>query len=185
MPPDGEDVPAVNVSLRRGRAGDVPAIVALYKAVGATPGGIARRPHEVTTEYVSDFVAHSLERGIIIVAEFPDSTRLAGELHAYRADLEVMKHVLGDLTVAVHPEAQGQGVGRRLFIELLDEVKSKHPDITRVELVTQVSNTRAQRLYESVGFVREGLMKSRILGPGGQVEDDIPMAWLREGSESG
>ena len=60
----------MNVRLRRGRKDDVPAIIDLYKVVGGIIPGIARRPHEVTTEYVSDFVAHSLERGIIIVAEF-------------------------------------------------------------------------------------------------------------------
>jgi ribosomal protein S18 acetylase RimI-like enzyme len=181
-------------TLRRGRASDVAAIVELYRVVGATPGGIARRPDEVTTEYVSEFVANSLERGIIIVAEFPDKSHserseesarpaLAGELHAYRADLFVMKHVMGDLTIAVHPDAQGQGLGRRMFRELLDDVIANHPDVTRVELITQESNVRAQRLYESVGFRAEGRMEGRILGPSGHVETDIPMAWLRERSD--
>ncbi|MGH7678086.1 MAG: GNAT family N-acetyltransferase [Gemmatimonadaceae bacterium] len=172
--------PARAFHVRAGRGEDAPAIRALYQAVGATPGGIARRPDEVTTDYVNDFVAHSLARGIIIVAEFPDSTRLAAELHAYRSDLQVLKHVMGDLTIAVHPDAQGQGLGRRMFVELLDEVKSKHPDVTRVELITQESNTRAQRLYESVGFRREGWLPGRIVGPSGQKEADIPMAWLRD-----
>jgi len=151
----------------------------LYQAVAATPGGIARTVGEVTTEYVDDFVAQSLQRGILIVAEAAGSPGLAAELHAYRSELHVFAHVLGDLTVAVHPTAQGQGIGRQLFTRLLDEVALDHPDITRVELVTQESNVRALQLYESVGFRREGRLESRIRNSSGGFEADIPMAWYR------
>lgn len=165
--------------VRHGRREDASAIQALYKAVAATPGGIARTPHEVTIEYVNDFVTHSLERGIILVAELPDSAGLAGELHAYRSELENFSHVMGDLTVAIHPDAQGRGLGRRLFTRLLEDVVRDHPHITRVELVTQEDNERALRLYESVGFKREGRFEGRIRGANGVLVADIPMGWLR------
>lgn len=136
-------------------------------------------PAEITDDYVHDFVEHSLERGIIVVAEFAGTSRLAGEIHAYRSDIELFSHVLGDLTIAVHPDAQGQGVGRRMFSRLLDEVKADHADISRVELITSDSNARAQRLYESLGFRQEGRLEGRIRSVNGGVEADIPMAWLR------
>jgi ribosomal protein S18 acetylase RimI-like enzyme len=165
--------------LRHGRSEDASAIRDLYATVAATPGGLARLPDEVTREYVSDFVAQSLERGILFVAELPGVSGLAGELHAYRSELHVFKHVLGDLTVAVHPAAQGQGIGRQLFVRLLDEVARDHADITRVELVTQESNVRALKLYESLGFQREGRLEGRIRSPNGGFEADIPMAWFK------
>lgn len=165
--------------VRRGTREDAPAIRSLYQAVAAIPGGLARTPAEITTDYVNGFVEHSLERGILIVAEFHGSSRLAGEIHAYRSDIELFSHVLGDLTIAVHPDAQGQGIGRRMFTRLLDEVKSSHPDVTRVELITGESNARAQHLYESLGFRKEGRLEGRIRTDGGGVEADIPMAWLR------
>ncbi|MDQ3517566.1 MAG: GNAT family N-acetyltransferase, partial [Gemmatimonadota bacterium] len=165
--------------LRRGRREDAPAIQLLYQAVAATPGGIARSPGEVTSDYVDGFVARSLQRGILIVAEVPGLSGLAAELHAYRSELSLFAHVLGDLTVAVHPEAQGQGIGRQLFTLLLEEVTRDHPDITRVELVTAESNARALHLYESVGFNREGRFEGRIRNSSGGVEADIPMAWYR------
>ena len=112
-----------------------------------------------------------------MVAEVPGLSGLAAELHAYRSELSLFAHVLGDLTVAVHPEAQGQGIGRQLFTLLLDEVTRDHPDITRVELVTAESNARALHLYESVGFNREGRFEGRIRNSSGGVEADIPMAW--------
>jgi ribosomal protein S18 acetylase RimI-like enzyme len=171
------------ITLRAGRQEDAAAIQALYRTVAAIPGGLARTPSEITEEYVRGFVEHSLDRGIIVVAEFParlsGSSELAGEIHAYRSDIELFSHVLGDLTIAVHPGAQGRGVGRRMFTRLLDEVKADHPDVTRVELITGESNARAQHLYESLGFRKEGRLEGRIRAAGGGVEADIPMAWLR------
>jgi ribosomal protein S18 acetylase RimI-like enzyme len=165
--------------IRHGTLEDARAIQTLYQAVAATPDGLARRPVEVTSDYVNDFLVHSLERGILMVAELPGLSRLAGEIHAYRSDLHVFSHVMGDLTIAVHPDAQGRGIGRRMFSQLLDDVINNHPDVTRVELITQESNLRALRLYESLGFRREGRLEGRIRTGSGGVEADIPMGWLR------
>ena len=167
------------VTLRPGTAADAPAIAALYRAVAVVPGGIARAPAEVTAEYVNGFVARSLARGVILVAERDGLPGLAGEVHAYRSELQIFAHVLGELKVAVHPMAQGQGIGHRLFVTLLDLVTREHPDITRVELITQETNHRALRLYEGLGFRREGRLAGRIRQPDGTLDADIPLAWLR------
>ncbi len=79
--------------------------------VATTPGGIARSPDEVNREYVDGFVSKSLDRGIILVAELEGLPGLAAEVHAYRSELRIFRHVLGELTVAVHPATQGQGIG--------------------------------------------------------------------------
>ena len=167
------------MDIRPGRRDDVTAIEALYRSVAATPGGIARSPEEVSRAYVEGFVLRSLDCGIILVAELEGLPGLAGELHAYRSELRIFRHVLGELTVAVHPLAQGQGIGRKLFERLLDTVIRDHPNITRVELITQETNHRALRLYEGVGFRREGRLAARIMGPDGNLDADIPLAWLR------
>ena len=167
------------VNIRPGRIEDVVAIEALYREVGATPGGIARSPDEVSRDYVEGFVSRSLDRGIILVAELEGLSGLAGELHAYRSDLRIFRHVLGELTVAVHPATQGQGIGRKLFERLLDLVVEEHPDITRVELITSETNHRALRLYEGMGFRREGRLPGRVIWPDGRIDADIPLAWLR------
>ena len=60
-----------------------------------------------------------------------------------------------------------------------DLVTREHPDITRVELITQETNQRALRLYEGVGFRREGRLAGRIRGPDGSLDADIPLAWFR------
>ena len=70
-------------------------------------------------------------------------------------------------------------MGRALFTTLLDTVTRERPDIVRVELMTAERNHRAQRLYESVGFIREGRLDRAIRGVDGTPEADIPMAWFR------
>ena len=165
--------------VRRGTRTDAAAIRALYATVAATPGGLARVPDEITNAYVEEVVERSVADGVIVVAELDGLAGLAGELHTYRAGLRVFAHVLGELTVAVHPTAQGRGIGRRLFEMLLQVVRLEQPDITRIELITQESNQRALRLYESLGFRREGRLEGRIRSPSGGVEADIPMSWRK------
>ncbi|MCH2097329.1 MAG: GNAT family N-acetyltransferase, partial [Pseudomonadales bacterium] len=70
-------------------------------------------------------------------------------------------------------------VGRRLFEALLEQVRTAHPEILRVELIASASNRRAISLYTSLGFEQEGEMRGRIRTPEGGFESDIPMAWHR------
>jgi putative acetyltransferase len=152
--------------------------VALYRAVAAPPGGLARDSDEISAEYVGAFLEKSGKSGVALVAAAPGSG-LAGELHCYPPGPRAFAHVFGELTVAVHPEWQGRGVGRGLFAALLDEVARHRPEITRVELLARESNTRAIGLYESLGFRREGRLEGRVRRPDGVIEADVPMAWVR------
>ena len=52
--------------------------------------------------------------------------------------------------LAVHPNAQNQGVGRQLLVACLGYARSL--DVGRVYLNTQESNARSRRLYESLQF---------------------------------
>jgi ribosomal protein S18 acetylase RimI-like enzyme len=82
------------------------------------------------------------------------------------------------LTIAVDPKHHGQGVGKRLFTELLDKIKKEHPETLRVELIARESNLKATKFYESLGFVREGRFERRLHNHEGAFEADIPMAWF-------
>lgn len=168
------------VSIRAGRASDAAAIRKLLVTVASSDGNLARAADEMTEEYVDDFVSASLADGVLLVAELAGISGIAGELHAYRNGIRRFAHVLGGLTVAVHPEAQGRGIGRRLFEVLLDDVRRNRPMIERIELITSESNVRARKLYESLGFRQQGRFERGILSPRGELEADIPMAWLRD-----
>ncbi|MEO7996246.1 MAG: N-acetyltransferase [Gemmatimonadaceae bacterium] len=168
------------IVIRAGTLADAAAIRELHVAVATISGGIARYADEITESYVHEIITRGTERGVIVVAQDVASGAIVGELHAHSYGLRRLAHVLTSLTVAVHPNTQGHGVGRRLFDALLHEVRENRPEILRVELITQASNTHARRLYESVGFRAEGELHQAILSTTtGLPETDVPMAWLR------
>jgi len=150
----------------------------LYKNVAALTGGIARQAHEVTASYVSEFISHTIKRGTGLVAH--KGTQVVGEIHAYAPEPGCFAHVLSNLTIAVDPGCQGQGVGRQLFEHLLQEVNLNLPHIQRVELIVRESNLRAIAFYQSLGFVKEGKFSARIKNADGSYDADIPMAWLKD-----
>ncbi|HEY9004871.1 GNAT family N-acetyltransferase [Ohtaekwangia sp.] len=164
--------------IRTGAPDDLPRIIKLYKEVAKVKGGLARLEHEITEEYVQNFLTKSIASGLILVAIHPDDPEsLTGEMHAYKPGLQVFNHVLSDLTIAVHPEFQGRKIGRTLFTIFLEEVARHKPDIGKVELITRESNLKAIKFYQSLGFKIEGRMEMRIKTPQGTYEADIPMGW--------
>lgn len=156
---------------------DAAPVRALYLAVAGAPGsGLAREPDEMTPAYVQGFLARAAGNGICLGAF--DGESLVGEIHAARMGPRQFDHVLTDLTVAVHPGYQGRGIGQRLFQALFEAVRTLQPVVTRVELVARSGNHGALRLYERLGFVREGTFRGRVRLRDGTVEDDVPMARL-------
>lgn len=163
--------------IRRGLDRDEGAVLALYQAVAAQAGSLARRAEEIDAAYIHGFVAKAISSGVWLVAE--DAQGLCADIHASRPQPRDFQHVLGDLTVVVHPRVQGQGLGRQLFTAFLDHVRQHETAVTRVELITRESNARARKLYESLGFQLEGRLKARVRHPDGSLEDDLFYAWLR------
>ena len=162
---------------------DGAALATLYRAVAATEGGLARTQAEITDEYVAHFLAKAQASGIILVAR-PLGGPLIGEIHCYALGPRVFAHVLGELTIAVHPGYQGQGIGKALFTELLRRVEQERPNVLRVELIARESNRKAIAFYQKLGFQIEGRFTNRIRSvDNAGFEADIPMAWLRNASE--
>jgi ribosomal protein S18 acetylase RimI-like enzyme len=155
---------------------DVNGLYFLFQAVAQQPGGLARTMEEASESYVRRCLEAATQRGLVFLGEGDGPPR--GTIWAWRPEPASLKHVLGELTVVVHPEAQGKGLGRALFEALLTEIRTKLPDIQRVELTCRESNTGALKLYESLGFIREGRFNRRILNRKGKLEADIPMAWF-------
>ena len=168
----------MSITIRSSTPADAPAVRALYQRVARDSGGLARHPDEVTADYVQHFLRQAQAQGVGLVAE--QAGQVLAEIHTYASGLRIFAHVLGDLTVAVDAAAQGQGLGRRLFEELLAAVQARFPQVSRVELLVRESNARAIALYEQLGFRREGRLEGRVAGAHGP-EADIAMAWHAPG----
>jgi ribosomal protein S18 acetylase RimI-like enzyme len=152
------------------------AVVALYRAAAAS-GGLARRPDEIDATTVRPFLERAARDGVSRAVWTPDGA-LAAEIHALRMAPAQFNHVLTDLTVAVHPDWQGKGLGSLLFRALIAAARDLTPAITRIELMAREGNTGAIRLYQRLGFRIEGRFAGRVHLPNGTVEDDIAMAML-------
>ncbi|NUQ82266.1 MAG: GNAT family N-acetyltransferase [Bacteroidetes bacterium] len=147
----------------------------LYREVAAFPGGIARRPDEITSSWCDQVILHSSTRGISLAIEDEAGDFLA-EIHGWKPGPEAFSHVIGDVTMAVHLSAQGKGLGRLILNGFIGEIRKKFPDVCRIELAVRESNRRAQELYASVGFKREGVLEKRIVSAKGTLESDYLMA---------
>lgn len=157
---------------------DLPRILRLYKAVARVEGSISRLEREISEDYVREFITESMSSGVIIVGEHPHNPdELVAEIHGYKSGLYVFDHVLGGVTLAVHPDHQGKKIGRTILTIFLEEVANNRADIGKVELMTREGNERALNLYQSMGFRIEGRLEMRIRTPDRNYEADIPMGW--------
>lgn len=165
--------------VRKAHSADFEAVISLYRRVSLHPGGIARATHEISEAYVRNFSEKAQKNGLqlVVTTPFPEETIVA-EIHCYRLDPEAFSHVLSELTIVVDPEFQGKGVGKMMFQALLEMVQAEMPDILRVELITRESNKNAIALYQKLGFKIEGRLENRIRSANGDLEADIPMAWM-------
>jgi ribosomal-protein-alanine N-acetyltransferase len=77
------------------------------------------------------------------------------------------------LNVCVHPDWQGRGLGRRILERMLRLAREHEADTAFLEV--RVSNTVAQRLYESAGFNEIGLRRGYYPSDNGR-EDAVVYA---------
>lgn len=152
-------------------------VVALYRAAAAGNGGLARTPEEIDAAYVHGFLEKAQANGVSRAAFAPGGT-LVAEIHALRMAPKQFAHVLTDLTVAVHPDWQGKGLGSLLFGALIEAARALTPPIARIELLAREGNAGAIRLYQRIGFRIEGRLEGRVRLPDARVEDDVAMAML-------
>lgn len=106
---------------------------------------------------------------------------LAGDEVVGMAGLQVMQpglrrsHVRS-LYIALDPQWQGRGLGRRMLARLLDWADNWGA-VLRIELWVHVDNDGAIALYRSVGFLEEGRHKAYALKNGRYI-DSLSMARL-------
>lgn len=163
--------------IRPGTESDIDALLALQRAVATASATLARASDEISRDYIAAAVAKSVATGILLLATAGEA--VVGVVYCHALGPRQFAHVLGELTIAVHPAHQGQGIGRQLFETLLAQVRTARIDITRVELLVRGDNLGAQRLYLSLGFRAEGRLLGRARLPDGTMVDDVMMAWRR------
>jgi len=165
--------------IRQADSSDLNKIFTLYKKVATETTGLARSGDEIIVDYVQNFMEKSSNTGIELVVDNPaNSNQIIAEIHCYKLIPKTFSHVLSELTIAVDPDHQGQGIGKMIFTHLLDFIRNSRHDVLRVELISREFNLKAISFYEGLGFKREGRFEKRIRSNENEFEADIPMAWF-------
>lgn len=163
---------------------DVGALIEHERSMLATNPFQVREPEEVdqtaagTAKQLRDMLQGS---GTLPLAALPaDESSLLGRLYFFPGKFRKTAHH-GHFGVSVSQAWRGRGVGRAMITALLDW-GAGHPVLEKVCLGCLATNTRALRLYESMGFVRESVSPRHFrLGPG-RYADDVQMAiWVKAG----
>ena len=130
--------------LRTARAGDRAAVEAIVDAAYSV---YLERIGKPTGPMLDDY-PRLIEQGAVSVFAEPDGTVLAVIVLLPQAD-----HLLLD-NVAVRPERQGQGLGRRLVG--FAESEARRLGYAELRLYTHVTMTENIALYRHLGFVETG-----------------------------
>ena len=120
------------------------------------------------------FVLQGIAEGVVQLVVL-DAERVIGWCDVLPKPRPAMRHS-GVLGMGVIESYRGRGVGRALMDATLRAAWKT--GLTRVELTVRVDNPRARRLYESFGFVVEGVSRNHMLIRG-EYADSYLMALLR------
>lgn len=141
----------MTITTRQAQPSDLPAVARLFD--------LYRQFYEQAADLprAAEFIQQRLERqeSVILVAQDAHGT-LVGFCQLYPSFCSVEARpifVLYDLFVL--PLARGRGVGRQLL--LAAEERASADGMARMDLTAARSNTTAQRLYESLGWVQDSV----------------------------
>jgi ribosomal protein S18 acetylase RimI-like enzyme len=122
-------------------------------------------------EQTRDFLQRAIEKSLPVLVAV-DGDEVVGWCDITPSTMNGFTHV-GRLGMGVRREWRGQGLGRGLLQDCLSY--ARRAGIEKVELEVYADNQAAVRLYESFGFVREGL-KARARKFEGRYQDAVLMA---------
>ncbi|MCS5698421.1 GNAT family N-acetyltransferase [Cyanobium sp. FGCU-52] len=174
-----------SILIRPVLAGDAKEVLDLEYAVVAQGAGVVKvladlpSDEEEMLPYVDEWAKMSPVEGVRLVAVLDG--RLVADATAERLSPTLVNHV-AILTLQVHPEVQGQGIGRMMLLGLLEWahqlLRESNRPLKRLEMYVLSENIRAQSLYRSVGFQLEGVRRCFHRAIDGSFHDDYVMGLL-------
>jgi ribosomal protein S18 acetylase RimI-like enzyme len=163
--------------IRAAQPEDAPILAQAERAIARTPGRLASRPEELQDEAFRERIAALSTNDCACYVVLEDGGAILGHASLEPLKLAVTAHVVV-LTIAVHEGHQGKGIGKILMTHLLNWARA-HPKVEKVELQVRSSNSRAIRLYESLGFNEEGRKLKRLKYGPNDYQDDLYMGlWV-------
>lgn len=78
-------------------------------------------------------------------------------------------------SMAIHPKYRGMGLGRMLFEELIERLKSKYITIFSAILIVNEAWINARKIYEGAGFKTIAVIEEFFTLSGGVLQDALVM----------
>jgi RimJ/RimL family protein N-acetyltransferase len=158
------------VKIRTYRPSDKEGLVSMYESLSKESLKWSMPPYnrERIERMTSD-----LENRIIVLGF--DGERVVGHLQISLATNARFRGT-GELFIYLHQDFQNAGLGAALMTEGIAQARTRR--VHRVELTVVAENHRAIRLYEKIGFQREGLKRENYLGEDGKYHDEVVMGIL-------
>ncbi len=165
----------MTIVIRAARIEDASILAVAEQEIAKNPGELVSLPSELAPERFERTIASILhtKRGQYLIAEIDN--QIVGHALLDPLPLRATQHV-AHLTLVVHQNWQGQGIGKLLLESLIKWATSEVSTIEKIELHVRSSNQRAISLYTKMGFCQEGCLKNRVKISKGQYVDDIVMA---------
>ncbi len=174
---------APGIRIRPVRPSDAPDLNELRRAPG-TAETLLALPSERLSES-EDFIRGLTVDDHVLVAERDvgaEGTEAVGYVWLHGIPRPRRRHV-AELALAVRSDLQGRGIGRTLAEAALD-LADDWLRLERVELYAFADNERAIRLYRSLGFRTEGVLRCSSIR-GGLLAAEVLMARLRSERTAG
>jgi RimJ/RimL family protein N-acetyltransferase len=124
-------------------------------------------PLDSTTTFVMGLLENGNPQFVALVGD-----KVVGWCDIQRGTRETQSH-RGTLGMGIVDGYREQGLGQRLITTTLDAARAM--GLHRIDLDVHADNARAARLYEKVGFQREGVARDAVLIDGHYI-DLIKMA---------
>ena len=166
----------MTIEIMRARLADIPGTHACFDVVARERRYLARL-EAPPLESSQEFWGRLIEQGWpfeIAMETVGEGTRVVGWCDIVPEPHPPHRHA-GVLGMGLLPAVRGRGIGQQLLEATLDD--ARRIGLERIELSVYHSNERARRLYQSVGFVIEGVRR-RHRKLDGAYEDNILMALL-------
>ncbi|CRX38208.1 GNAT family N-acetyltransferase [Estrella lausannensis] len=166
------------INIRRARPHDAPSLAETERTIAADPGYLCSIPAELDPQKFRETIERleSGEQGVYLIAE--DQEKIAGHGYLLKHPLKNLSHV-AELTIALHPDWQGKGIGM-LLMQALIEWAEKDPNLEKIELNVRATNTRAIQLYKKWGFRVEGYLTRHLKTVSGYIDDLVMGLHLRD-----
>ena len=168
------EIGARYATIRTADEADAARTLELLRVGASETDYLPREPDEIaiTVEEEKEFLRQRGEAINDLFLHAEVDGRIVAIASLMGSDLRRLKHG-ATLGITVLREFWGQGLGRTMIETLLNWAESR--SLVRVALEVVETNTRAIRLYQSLGFREEGRLRAHRI-QGGRFLDTILMA---------